>query len=83
MRAVGCWCPDLGALQASAESDGCDANLIRVTSPERRCARRERVVPRIERVAAARSSPTRRAAIRYACCQTAVHALVIGMVSQA
>jgi aryl-alcohol dehydrogenase-like predicted oxidoreductase len=95
--AVGCSCHDIGALEASAESDWPDVNLVRINyDGAAMCAGPERVRPLIERMVAdgkgvygmkvvggggdLTQDPAR--AIRFVCQETAVHALVMGMVSE-
>lgn len=98
IRAVGCSCHDFGALQASAETEWTDVNLVRVNyEGTAMCAGPEQVVPVIERMVAAgkgvygmkvvgggsdlTQDPAR--AIQFVCQQTPVHALVMGMVTEA
>ena len=98
VRAVGCSCHDFAALQASAETDWTDVNLVRINyAGDTMCAGPEQVLPVIDKMVAAgkgvygmkvvggggdlTDDPEK--AIRFVCGETPVHALVMGMVSEA
>lgn len=95
--AVGCSCHDIDALEASADSDWTDVNLVRVNyDGTAMCAGPQRVVPIIERMVAAGKgvygmkvvggggdlTHDPAKAVRFVCEQTPVHALVMGMTSK-
>jgi aryl-alcohol dehydrogenase-like predicted oxidoreductase len=97
VRAVGCSCHDLGALQASAEADWVDVNLVRINyAGQNMCAEPARVQAVIERMVAEGKgvygmkvvggggdlTADPEKAIRFVCEHTPVHALVMGLVSE-
>ena len=96
VRAVGCSCHDFGALRVSADCEWNDVNLVRINhAGENMCAPPERVVPVIERMAAAgkgvygmkvmgggKLAESPQKAIRFAGGLAGVHALVVGMLDE-
>ena len=97
IRAVGCSCHDFGALQASAETDWTDVNLVRINyAGDTMCAGPELVRPEIDKMVTAGKgvygmkvvggggdlTSDPEKAIRYVCNQTEIHALVMGMVNE-
>ena len=98
VRAVGCSCHDFGALEASADTDWTDVNLVRMNyAGKSMCAGPERVAPVIARMAAAGKgvygmkvvggggelTGDPAKAIRFTCGIDGVHAIVMGMVNEA